>query len=729
MKLIFKGIVQGVGFRPTIYRVAKKLGLKGYVLNKGSEVEVVINRDVENFIKELKTELPSIAKINSIEKLKDESSFSDFKILHSKSGTKHSQIPADVGICNSCLAELFDRNDKRYFFPFTNCTVCGARYSLIKDVPYDRERTSMQDFLLCKSCKAEYTDPLNKRYHAQTISCQTCGPHYRLYDKNKKDLGQKDAIKRFAKEIDSGKIGVIKSWGGMHLCCSIDEIPRFRKWYKRPQKAFALMVKDLKTAKCFAEISKDEEEFILSKSRPIILVKKKKCEIASPGLDSIGLFLPYTGLHHLLFEFVKSDALVMTSANVPGEAMITTDEEAFSIDADFYLLHNRKIPNRVDDSVIRLWKNNSFFLRKSRGFVPDPLKVDYDSHILSVGAGENITGAFSSDKQIFATQYIGNSKYYSTLEFLENALRHLMKLTMIKPGIDAVVADLHPSYDTKKVANKFATEFSVPLFEVQHHWAHAASLMVDRGLDACVTLCLDGLGYGSDGNFWGGEVITSNFNEFNRVGHLEYIPLIGGDAATNDPRRLVYAIMKNFDKQMYFTGNESEIFDKLLSKSPKSSSLGRILDAISCYLGICQKRTYDGEPAMKLEKYLAAGKPKYKFDCEIENNTVKTINLFGQLDDYTKKGISESKKADLAYSMVKSIIDSLTDIAIDNARAENIKSIGLSGGVTYNLPINIMVYEKLRKTKFDLVVHNSVCNGDGGISIGQNAIIGHKLKT
>jgi len=722
MKLIFQGIVQGVGFRPTIYRIAKAMNLKGYVLNKGSEVEVVINKDEEKFIKEVKKQLPSIAKITSIEKYKDAQKFKDFKILHSKGGTRHSQIPADVGICDKCLEELFDKNNKRYNFPFTNCTVCGARYSLIKDVPYDRERTSMDDFPLCKSCQKEYVDPLNRRYHAQTISCPECGPVYHLYDNNKKDLGSKDAIKRFAKQIDSGKIGVIKSWGGMHLCCNLDEISRFRKWYNRPQKAFAVMIKDLETAEEFGSFSEEEKKLLLSKNRPIVLVEKKKAEIVSPGLDTIGLFLPYTGLHYLFFKFLKTNALVMTSANIPGEAMITSDQEAFSIDADFYLLHNRSIPNRVDDTVVRVWKNNNFFLRKSRGYVPDPLPVDYDEHILSVGAGENITGAFSSGKFIFATQYIGNSKYYSTIEFLEQALRHLMKLTMRKPGIDAVVMDLHPGYDARKVAKKFAEEYRVPLFEIQHHYAHAASLLVDNKIDECVCLSLDGLGYGADGNFWGGEVLVSNFEDYKRVGHLEYIPLLGGDAATHDPRRLVYAIFKKFGKEMFFKDYEASILSKLMDKSPVSSSMGRVLDALSCYLKICCKRTYDGEPAMKLEKYLAMGKPKYSFDCNVKDGVVETVDLFRQLDEMVKSPLTEKDKADYAFSFVKTITDQLTNIAVENAQNNNTKNIGLSGGVSYNTPINEMVDNIVKKSDLKLVVHNRVPNGDGGISIGQNAI-------
>ena len=729
MKLIFKGVVQGVGFRPTIYRIAKKLGLTGYVLNKGSEVEVVINKDKDEFIKQVKEHLPSIAKVTDIIEEKDDRTFSDFKILHSEKGKRESLIPVDTATCEDCLKELFSEDDKRYLFPFTNCTVCSARYSVVKDVPYDRERTAMDDFKLCESCEKEYSSPLNRRYHAQTISCPKCGPSYRLYDKNKKDLGEKQAIKRFANQIDTGKIGVIKSWGGMHLCCNFDQISRFREWYGRPQKAFAVMVKDIETAKKYGEITEDERKLLLSKSRPIVLVNKIDAEEASPGLNTIGLFLPYTGLHYLLFSHLKSDSLVMTSSNVPGEAMITTDEEAFSIDADIYLLHNREIPNRVDDSVIRLWNGNTFFLRKSRGYVPEPIAVTYDKKILSVGAGENITGAISHDKNVFVTQYIGNSKYYSTLEFLEESLRHFIKLTMKKKEIDAVVQDLHPGYDSRKVAKKFSDEFSAPLFDVQHHWAHAVSLLVDNNLDESVVLTLDGLGYGSDGTFWGGEILDSNFEDFERVGHLENIPLLGGDQATRDPRRLVFAIFKKFGEEKFFSGNEAEILSKLMDKAPRISSLGRVLDAISCYLNICTKRTYDGEPAMKLEKYLDIGKPNYSFDVEVKDGIIGTIDLFKQLDEKIDKPLTEKEKADYVYSMVKTIVDKLSDIAIENADSKGIKTIGLTGGVTYNIPITEMVEKQVNKAGLKLIVHNRIPNGDGGISMGQNAIIGYKLSS
>jgi len=728
MKLIFRGVVQGVGFRPTIFRIAKDMGLFGYVLNKGSEVEVVINKDKDEFIKEVKKQLPLIAKITSIVEEKDDRIFNDFEILHSKQGDKESLIPTDIGICNNCLNELFDERNKRYLFPFTNCTVCGARFSLIKDVPYDRERTSMSEFKLCETCQKEFTSPLNRRYHAQTISCPVCGPFYKLYDKNKKDLGEKQAIKRFAHQIDGGKIGVIKSWGGMHLCCSLEQISRFRKWYNRPQKAFALMVRNIDVAQKYAEINEHEKMILQSKAKPIVLVKKIGPEDASPGLNTIGLFLPYTGLHHLLFSHLKADALVMTSSNVPGEAMITTDEEAFDIDADIYLLHNRPIPNRVDDSVVKLWKDKVFFIRKSRGYVPEPISVNYKSRILSVGADENITGAISNKNNVFPTQYIGHSKYYSTLEFLEESLRHMLKLTMNKPSIDATVSDLHPGYDSKRIAEKFSEEYSVPMFEVQHDWAHAASLLVDNKLDDCVVIVIEGLGYGMDGNFWGGEVLHADFLDFKRIGHLEYIPLIGGDKATIDPRRLVYAIFNKYNKEKFFKGKESEIFSKLINNSPLSGSMGRYLDAISSYLNICTKMTYGGEPAMKLEKYLEIGSQKYNLNSEIKENTVKVTDIFNQIDELVKPPFTEKDKADISYSMVSAIVRGLLKIAVPYAQNQNIKNIGLSGGVSYNIPIIERFEKEILKSGLNLIVHNRIPNGDGGISIGQNVIIGNKLK-
>lgn len=718
MKIIFKGIVQGVGFRPTIYRVAKEMGLNGYVLNKGSEVEVVIDGDPNEFVKKLKENLPITARITKVTIKEDNRHFEGFRILKSKSGERYSPIPVDGGICDDCLHELFDPNNRRYLYPFTNCTVCGARFSLIQDLPYDRERTSMREFKLCEDCTSEYTDPMDKRYHAQTISCPKCGPSYRLYDKEQKEID--DPIKRFAEYIDKGAIGVIKSWGGMHLCCKLDKIEEFREWYKRPQKPFAVMVKDIAVAEKYVEITEDERKLLLSNRKPIVLAHKKNCEQVSPGLSTIGIYLPYTGLHHLLFSYMDTDALIMTSANIPGEPMLIDNKDVFSLEADVYLLHNRLIPNRIDDSVIKVWKRKTFFIRKSRGYVPDPTKINYKKSILSVGAEENVCGAISNNGTLYGTQYIGNTRYYPTLEFLERSLRHMMKLTGVKT-LDGIGMDLHPLYNTRKIAEKFAEEHHARITEIQHHWAHAVSLLLDNKLKEGAVITIDGAGYGTDNTIWGGEVLYATYDNFERLGHLEYIPLIGGDRAIKDPRRLVFAIFKKLGKEKYFHDSKADILSKLIKKSPKTSSLGRILDALSCYLGICTEQTYEGEPAIKLEKYLENGNPEYKFDTEVKNGVIGTIEIFEQIEEHVKPSLSEKEKADLIYSAVKTIVDKLTEIAMDNAVG---KKVGITGGVSYNIPIIEMVEKRLKKEEFELITHNNIPNGDGGISIGQNVIVG-----
>lgn len=725
-KLIFKGIVQGVGFRPTIYRIAEQLGSHGYVLNKGAEVEVVIDTDPTEFIDQVKKHLPSLAKITSIKTVPLDKNFDTFKIRHSSQGSRESLIPVDTALCPECVKELFDPTNRRYHFPFTNCTVCGARFSVIEDVPYDRERTAMREFELCENCQKEYQAPFDRRYHAQTISCPQCGPRYDLYDSNGKRQEYTDPIQRFAEMMDEGSIGVIKSWGGMHLSCNLDQIQRFRKWYHRPEKAFAVMVKDIETARAYAEISAFEASLLQSNQRPIVLVQKKDLEDISPGLDSIGLFLPYTGVHHLLFSSLSADALIMTSANIPGEPMITENETAFSLQADCYLLHNRKIPNRTDDTVIKPWKDQYFFLRKSRGYVPDPLDVSYDTNILSVGAGENIHGALSVKKKLYLTQYIGNGAYYPTLRFLKKALDHLMTLTMRKPDLDAVGIDLHPGYETRLIAKEFSETSNVPSFEVLHHHAHAASLLLDSNVDESVVLTLDGLGYGDDETFWGGEILFTDIASYERVAHLKPIPLIGGDQAAMDPRRVIYALLKDETPSCLVNSDEKRIFDQLISRAPLSSSLGRILDALSCYLGICCKRTYDGEPAMKLERYLARGKPTVPFDVSDFGSVFNTSELFLQLHEHVSgcdKPLSEKEKADISTSFVRSLADWFAQRAITYACEHDISSVGLTGGIAYNIPFLEMTRSQVEDSDLCFLVHSKLPSGDGGISSGQNVIV------
>lgn len=727
MKLIFKGIVQGVGFRPTIYRVAKNLGLTGYVLNKGSEVEVVIDNDVELFLQTLQQQLPSAAKITSVEKEAYQDSFDDFHILYSTDGVRQSQIPVDMAVCEQCQKELFDEQDRRYLYPFTNCTVCGARFSIIHDVPYDRERTAMHEFPLCHYCHEEYTTIEDRRYHAQSISCPRCGPQVTLYNTEGNVVDVEDPLQQFAYFLDNGAIGVMKSWGGMHLCCTLDELPRFRKWYDRPQKPFAIMVKDLKVAHRFGRLSSFDENLLVSHSRPIVTVEKTiDNDQIAPGLNTVGVFLPYTGMHHILFSYLKSDALVMTSANIPGEPMLTKNTDAFSLHADYYLLHNRAIPNRNDDSVIKAWRNHRFFLRKSRGYIPEPLDIPHKKTVIAVGAGEHLNAAVSSQGQLFLTQYIGNTKFYPVVDFLEQSIDHLKQLTVSSPGVDAIGMDLHPAYGSRMVAKRLSERCDSPLIEVQHHFAHAVALLNEYKKQNGVVIAIDGLGYGSDGTLWGGEVLDAHLDSFNRVAHLQPFPLLGGDQATYDPKRLVFAMFGGDEHTQYFDDQEKQVLDKLMSTSPVTSSCGRFLDAVSCYLGICSERTYEGEPAMKLEPYLAQGKPSHEFTCEVKNSIIQSIALFNQLEEFDQASLSKRQKADIAYSLVSTLMEALVDQAAIVANKNEYQTIGVTGGVSYNIPIVEMIEKRVRHHDLSLLVHDQVPNGDGGIAVGQNIVAGMK---
>lgn len=741
MRLIFYGLVQGVGFRPAVYRVANSLGLKGYIRNNGSNVEVVVDKEHERFLEKLKAELPPLAEITNVEydDKKVEEKYKDFSIILSEDGERSSVIPADTAICEGCQKELLNENDRRHLYPFINCTDCGARFSAIASVPYDRVNTSMRAFELCEKCQAEYDLPMDRRFYAQTISCKDDGPHFTLFDSKGKKIEIKNEVEYFADRIDNDAIGVLKSWGGMHLICNLKTLSRFREWYFRPEKPFAVMVRNLNVAKQIAQISSNEEKLLTSLQRPIIILQKnpKKLndlllEQVSPGLDNIGLYLPYSAIQHLLFHYLKSDAILMTSANPPGEPIIIDDDGVYKLGVDYYLLHNRNIINRIDDSVIVPFENRRFFIRKSRGFVPLEINPYHQKKVVGVGAEENVTSAISLNGKMYTSQYIGDVRDYNVYEFLRSATFHLIELFGIRE-IDAIGADLHPLYTSKRFASELAGKFGAEIVEIQHHWAHAVSLMVDNEItDDMTCLTLDGAGYGADGHIWGGEILLSSFTDYERVARLEYLPMIGGDKAVKDPRRLVFAISEMLGRQTeYFDDEQAHILRKAQKSSPQSCSFGRLLDAISCYLGICCKKTYDGEPAIKLERYLNRGKKNYDFQTEIEESHVriiKTLPLFEQLFEYCeKKNITEQDKCDLAYSIVSSTLDTMVEIATEKAYEKGISNLGITGGVSYNLPIVRKVKKAVEEKGLNLLTHNIVPNGDGGISVGQNAIAGRML--
>ena len=743
MRLVFYGLVQGVGFRPAVYRVAKSLGFAGYIRNNGSNVEVVINGDHNKFLDNLKLELPPLAKIANIEldDSVDAGEYDDFSIILSKDGERSSAIPTDTAICQACLDELFAQDDRRYLYPFINCTNCGARFSAIAAVPYDRVNTSMRPFELCEQCRAEYGSPMDRRFYAQTISCKAEGPHFTLFDKHGKKIDCDNEISYFAESIDNNAIGILKSWGGMHLVCNLAALARFRDWYSRPEKPFAVMARNLDAVKELAQISSFDEQLLASQQRPIVVAMIRPdrrteplLELASPGLDNIGVYLPYSAIQHLLFHYLKTDAIVMTSANPPGEPIIVDDDGSFKLGADIYLLHNRDIINRIDDSVMVPFEGRTFFIRKSRGFVPVQLYPGHDRKVASVGAEENVTAAVAMDGKMYATQYIGDVRHYEVYEFLRKSTYHLLDLFGIN-DIEAIGADLHPLYTSKRFATELQERFGAELFEVQHHWAHAASLMVDNGLsEPSQTLCLtlDGAGYGSDGKIWGGDVLLASYTAFERLARLEYLPLIGGDKAVEDPRRLVFGVAEKLGLGTdYFDATTAAVLGKAMKNSPESCSFGRFLDVISCYLGVCCKKTYDGEPAIKLERYLNRGVKGYDLEVETAGSDVKvirTLPLFERLFELAgDKTLTAQAKSDLAYSMVEAVLAALVDIAAEKAVEKGVPYIGLSGGVSYNLPIVRLVRDAVEKKGLQFLTHNHVPNGDGGISAGQNAVAGNLL--
>lgn len=728
MRIIIRGIVQGVGFRPTVYRIANALGIRGYVQNNGSHVAIEVNKDGVKLIEELKKQLPPISRIESIEIIEsleqEEKLPLGFEIRASTEGHTGISIPVDTGVCDECLKEIFEKDNRRYLYPFTNCTVCGARFTVTTETPYDRVNTSMASFPMCKDCREEYENPKNRRFHHQTIACPVCGPQYFFVNEDKKFV-YNNPIREFAERLHKGAIGVAKSWGGMHICCTLETLPRLREWYHRKEKPFAVMFKDLNAVKKLAEPTSLEEQLLTSRNRPIVLVKKKDVdinEIIAPGLGNIGAYLPYTGMHHILFSFLEEDALVMTSANAPGEPMILNDDDVFSLRADCYLLHNRQIINRCDDSVLRTFNDKIFFIRKSRGFIPTYISYPIKGTAIGLGAQENISGSLAFQDRVYQTQYIGDGNSFGTLEFLESAIEFQKRLLGVD-RVEAIGIDKHPRYSTRKLGKDIANTIGAQIFEIQHHHAHAVSLLADAALDQIVALTLDGTGYGEDGNSWGGEVIFSTPSEYERLGHLEEIPLIGGDAAVRDPRRIVFALceLSNLESP-FFNTKEIDILRKALKSAPRTTSFGRILDALSCFFGICSARTYEGEPAIKLERILEAGKREFDFHAERDGNIVKSVPLFKQLI------ISKGKANDRIFSFVYALLESLVEIAVEGAREYGVNKIGITGGVSYNYTISSLVKELVESKGFEFVCHNTIPNGDGGISAGQCIIASHKVR-
>ncbi|MGQ9780631.1 MAG: carbamoyltransferase HypF [Nitrososphaeria archaeon] len=746
-KLTVAGIVQGVGFRPFVYRIAVRNHLNGYITNMGDgtvEIEVEGRRqDIDRFVNELYSEKPPFARIEKFSRrdFDRELGYSKFLVLKSEHREKESAslIPPDLGICSDCVTELFDPKNRRFGYHFITCTNCGPRFTIIERFPYDRSNTTMKDFPLCRSCEVEYDDPLDRRFHAETIACGICGPTLQLFS-NKGSLIGGDPIVNAASYIDQGKVLAVKGVGGFHITLSAydsEAISRLRRWKHREQKPFAVMAKDLETVRQFAYVDAEEEEMLCSPSKPIVLLRLKEeaalSRLVSPGLHNIGVMLPYTGLHLLLFSKAKADVFVMTSGNLPSEPIVSDDKEAFrkfSDIVDYFLLHNRRILHKCDDSVIRKVDGAPYFLRKSRGYTPQPLDVPDAKDVIGLGAEQNVSGCVIASERAFLTQYIGDVENLETQEHLKSALRRMMTLTSAKP--EAVAHDLHPSFNTTIFAEELSRELKIPAYPIQHHHAHIASVMAEEHLEQSVGIAIDGFGYGLDRNAWGGEVILCDGGHMKRIGHLEEQPYLGGDLAAKYPARIVLAVLskkglgfrwalENLTKFPY-GGEEVKVLIRKLKLRDYifTTSFGRILDALSTLLDICHTRTYEGEPAMKLESFAAKAHGDFKIDPIIKGDVLMTTPLLEKI--YLNVG--KVPNVELAYAGEEYLARGIAELAIEKANESGLKDISISGGVSYNEHISKTIRCMIEKEGLRLHRKRYAPPGDGCISLGQAYIVG-----
>ena len=751
VKIRVTGIVQGVGFRPFIYRTAVKNDLKGYVRNRGDAgVEILLEGRKENtkrFLKDLREKKPPLAQIYEIItlSLKGENKYEAFTILKSSEEAElsGSVIPPDVAICDECLKELRESENPRYEYFFITCTNCGPRYTIIERLPYDRENTTMREFPMCSFCKSEYTNPLNRRFHAQTVACSKYGPKAYLTTKEGELVESKDPIREVGRLLSEGFIVAIKGYGGFHVATATtkdEPLIRLRKVKHRKQKPFAIMAKSLEAINSFAEVSVKEAERLTSYTRPIVLLNKSEnyylSDLIAPGLHNVGVMLPYTGLHYMLFDKVDEPAFVMTSANPPNQPIIKDDKEALrrlGDTVDYFLFHNRQIAHRCDDSVIRLHNNHQVFLRRSRGYAPAPIILREKAKRCTVGLGGelNNTGCVLLGNKAFISQHIGDVENIETRDFLEKATKHLIRLTNSK--VEAVACDLHPKFTTTKLAQDLAEKNEWQLIQVQHHYAHIAALMAEHGVNEIIGICCDGYGYGLDGEAWGGEILfcTQESLDFERLSHLQKQPLIGGDLATRYPLRVAVGMLhKKADIQNWLLQNrqhfphgerEIEIILHQLGKESstiKTTSCGRLLDAVAAVLGVCYERTYEGEPAMKLESAAIKGKDMLKLEPIINDNVLDTTQMLLEIFEIREK----YSKADLAYFAHAYLARGLATLAIEKALENNVKTVGFSGGVACNEILALIMRKIVEASGLQFLFHEAVPPGDGGVSFGQAVV-------
>ncbi|CCQ34023.1 [NiFe] hydrogenase metallocenter assembly protein HypF [Halorhabdus tiamatea SARL4B] len=751
MTVSVTGVVQGVGFRPFVYRTATENDLAGRVKNTGDgRVEIVLDglqADVDGFLSALRTDPPPLARVeNVVVEASEPAGLDTFEIVDSTDSSGGSgSIPPDTAMCDACLEDLRDPESRFHDYWATACVDCGPRYTVIRELPYDRPTTSMDDFPMCADCREDYEEPSDRRYHAQTIACPGCGPTLSLLDGDGSARADgDDAIERAGDRLADGDLVAIKGIGGTHLACDATDpaaVEALRERTGRPEKPFAVMAPDLATVESFAAVSDDERAALRDTRRPILLLDGRRTDrprwldAVSPGLHTVGVMLPYSGLHHLLFDHVDGP-LVMTSANMPGVPM-ATDRASILADLDGVidaaLVHDREIVMRCDDSVARYAGGNRRFVRRSRGWVPEslPSPAETDRDVLALGAEFDATVALTQDGDVVPSQYLGDVDNPETVEYLRETVSHLRNLLGTDP--DVVASDLHPDFLTTREAQKYASEGDMagPV-QVQHHHAHAASLLAERERERGVVIAADGTGYGPDGSIWGGEVLDATLADFERVGGLSTFSLPGGTAAIEQPARSLASLLDDearidellVDRGALATESEAATVRRQVQagvNTPATTSAGRLLDAVSALLDVCTDRSYEGEPAMKLESAAVDGAVldyEIPFGTRDGNRVVDTRQFVRDLDALA----GDHSTGDVAATAQWALARGLADVAVGIAADRGVDAVGFTGGVAYNDAITRTIRERVEAAGLDFLGHDRVPPGDGGIAYGQVAV-------
>jgi hydrogenase maturation protein HypF len=766
-KLHITGIVQGVGFRPYVYGLAVRFALVGWVRNTSAGVDIEVDgiqETLDAFVLALKTELPALARIDKIDlSFAKPGLFNTFEIVESKAVEGSFQpISPDVGVCDDCLSELFNPTDRRYRYPFINCTNCGPRFTIITDIPYDRPNTTMALFAMCPDCATEYQNPLDRRFHAQPVACPACGPKVWLewmMDGEKKLVEGDDAIHSAQKMLADGKILAVKGLGGFHLACeatNADAVAELRSRKLRVDKPFALMMADIAAVNKYCIVSQAERDLLESRQRPIVLLRRKPESIiatdVAPQQDSLGVMLPYTPLHHLLLNTDNPLRinLVMTSGNLSEEPIATGNDEArerLSLLADAFLMHNRDIRTRCDDSVVRVVEypetgssnhpildipSQIYVLRRSRGYAPDSLQLPFEApSILATGAELKNTICLTRERYAFLSQHIGDMENYETLRSFEDGIAHFERLFHVR--LEAIAYDLHPNYLSTRYALERAEREQLPVIGVQHHHAHIAACMADNGLDGSrpvIGVAFDGTGYGDDGAIWGGEFLAADYAGYKRKFHLAYFPLPGGDAAIKHPARtalaLLWSLGLEWDEELapvrelcYEDRMALRIQLERGLNTTQTSSLGRLYDAAAALAGLRQKVNYEAQAAIEFEAALdSTEKGTYQF--EVQNEIINSRPVIEALLADIHSGVAVPV---LSARFHNSVAEMVRQTCEQIRRDSGLNEVTLSGGVWQNMALLERAMRGLRADGFVVYIHRQIPANDGGLSFGQ-ALVG-----